>query len=85
MVERALNSLKFANAKIIGFIMNDVEDNKYIYGGYKVNGGYRYGNKKIRYVRYGYFSADNAQNALGKSSKPAEEKKEEKKEEEPKK
>jgi len=62
-VDRAINSLKFANAKVIGFIMNDVEDNKYVYGGYKVNGGYRYGNKKSRYVRYGYYGVDNAQKA----------------------
>jgi len=61
MVERAINSLKFANARIIGFVMNDVEDNKYVYGGYKVNGGYRYGNKRSRYVRYGYYSVDNSQ------------------------
>ncbi len=61
MVERAINSLKFANARIIGFIMNDVEDNKYVYGGYRVSGGYRYGNKKSRYVRYGYYGVDNSQ------------------------
>ena len=61
MVERAINSLKFANARIIGFVMNDVEDNKYVYGGYRVNGGYRYGNKRSRYVRYGYYGVDNAQ------------------------
>ena len=61
MVERAINSLKFANARIIGFIMNDVEDNKYVYGGYRVNGGYRYGNRKSRYVRYGYYGVDNSQ------------------------
>ena len=67
-VDRAINSLKFANAKVIGFIMNDVDDNKYVYGGYKVNGGYRYGNKKSRYVRYGYYGVDNAQK-LGTESK----------------
>ncbi len=61
MVERAINSLKFANARIIGFVMNDVEDNKYVYGGYRVNGGYRYGNKRSRYVRYGYYGVDNSQ------------------------
>lgn len=61
MVERAINSLKFANARIIGFIMNDVEDNNYVYGGYRVSGGYRYGNKKSRYVRYGYYGVDNSQ------------------------
>lgn len=66
MVERAINSLKFASARIIGFIMNDVEDNKYVYGGYKVNGGYRYGNKKSRYVRYGYYGVDSIQNAKAK-------------------
>lgn len=74
-VERAINSLKFADAKIVGFIMNDVDDNKYVYGGYKVNGGYRYGNKKSRYVRYGYYGVDNAQTQSADSS---EEKKEDK-------
>ena len=74
-VERAINSLKFADAKIIGFIMNDVEDNKYVYGGYKVNGSYRYGNKKSRYVRYGYYGIDNAQNAASADSKKEEDKK----------
>lgn len=68
-VERAINSLKFANAKVIGFIMNDVDDNKYVYGGYKVNGGYRYGNKKSRYVRYGYYGVDNAVNQKAEESK----------------
>lgn len=67
MVERAINSLKFANAKIIGFVMNDVEDNKYVYGGYRVNGGYRYGNKRSRYVRYGYYGVDNSQATQAKS------------------
>ncbi len=66
MVERAINSLKFANAKIIGFVMNDVEDNKYVYGGYRVNGGYRYGNKRSRYVRYGYYGVDNSQASAAK-------------------
>lgn len=66
MVERAINSLKFANARIIGFIMNDVEDNKYVYGGYRVSGGYRYGNKKSRYVRYGYYGVDNSQTNAAK-------------------
>lgn len=73
MVERAINSLKFANAKIIGFVMNDVEDNKYVYGGYRVNGGYRYGNKRSRYVRYGYYGVDNSQaNAANKPEKKEE-------------
>ncbi len=77
MVERAINSLKFANAKIIGFVMNDVEDNKYVYGGYRVNGGYRYGNKRSRYVRYGYYGVDNSQAnaAKSKESKETSEKK----------
>ena len=76
MVERAINSLKFANARIIGFVMNDVDDNKYVYGGYKLNGGYRYGNKKSRYVRYGYYGVDNAQKLGGTSDKKSNETKE---------
>ncbi|MBR3932597.1 MAG: CpsD/CapB family tyrosine-protein kinase [Clostridia bacterium] len=75
-VDRAINSLKFANAKVIGFIMNDVDDNKYVYGGYKVNGGYRYGNKKSRYVRYGYYGVDNAQNHKAATAKTETDKKE---------
>lgn len=75
MVERAINSLKFANARIIGFVMNDVEDNKYVYGGYRVNGGYRYGNKRSRYVRYGYYGVDNSQaNAAKKEETKVKEK-----------
>jgi len=80
MVERAINSLKFASARIIGFIMNDVEDNKYVYGGYKVNGGYRYGNKKSRYVRYGYYGVDNAQMSSDANGSKSETKEETKKE-----
>ena len=74
MVERAINSLKFANAKIIGFVMNDVEDNKYVYGGYRVNGGYRYGNKRSRYVRYGYYGVDNSQASAAKAKENKESK-----------
>ena len=74
MVERAINSLKFANAKIIGFVMNDVEDNKYVYGGYRVNGGYRYGNKRSRYVRYGYYGVDNSQTSAAKAKENKESK-----------
>lgn len=51
MVERAINSLKFANAKILGFILNDAEDDKYMYGVYKARG-----KKRSRYTRYGYYS-----------------------------
>lgn len=51
MVERAINSLKFANAKILGFILNDAEDDKYMYGVYKSRG-----KKRNRYTRYGYYS-----------------------------
>ncbi len=69
MVDRAINSLKFANARIIGFIMNDVEDSKYVYGGYRISSGYRYGNKKSRYVRYGYYGVDNSQNGKPSSDK----------------
>ncbi len=56
MVEKAISSLKFAEAKIAGFIINDVEENKYAYGGYKGHGNYRYGGN----VSYGYYGAEAA-------------------------
>ncbi len=58
VLERAVNSLKFAEAKILGFILNDADD-KYIYGGYRAEGGYRYRSRKRgRYgSRYGYYGA----------------------------
>ena len=52
MVEKAIGALKFANAKIIGFILNDAKTGT-VYSGYKSD-GYRYGKKKNRYERYGY-------------------------------
>lgn len=58
MIERSINSLNFAGAKILGFILNDANDDKYVYGGYKINSSYRYGGKRSKYVRYGYFSSD---------------------------
>lgn len=51
MIERAINSLKFANAKILGFILNDADDDSYIYGVYKSRN-----KKRNRYMRYGYYS-----------------------------
>ncbi len=52
MVERALNSLAFAEANVIGFILNDAIDDKYMYGTYRSSRGYgRYG----RYGRYGKY------------------------------
>lgn len=51
MIERAINSLKFANAKILGFILNDAEDDQYMYGVYKSRG-----KRRNRYMRYGYYS-----------------------------
>ncbi len=68
MVEKAITSLKFAEAKIMGFIINDVEDNKYVYGGYKAHGGYRYGNKRNRYIRYGYYGVDNTRRSAEKQA-----------------
>lgn len=65
MIDKAINSLKFADARIIGFIMNDVEDSKYVYGGYKVNSSYRYGSRKTRYVRYGYYGVESMYDAKG--------------------
>jgi len=65
MVERAINSLKFANAKILGFILNDAEDDKYMYGTYKTRG-----KKRNRYVRYGYYSDDRT--SASKDDKPKE-------------
>jgi hypothetical protein len=52
MVEKAIGALKFANAKIIGFILNDAKTGT-VYSGYKSD-GYRYGKKKNHYERYGY-------------------------------
>lgn len=74
MLEKAINSLKFANAKIIGFIMNDTDSSQYAYGGYRVKGGYRYGNKRSRYVRYGYYAVDNNQTDSGKEPEDKQEK-----------
>jgi len=50
MIEKAVNALKFADAKILGFVLNDAEEDKYSYGGYKSGRGYRY---RYRY-RYRY-------------------------------
>lgn len=63
MIERSINSLNFAGAKILGFILNDANDDKYVYGGYKINSSYRYGGKRSKYVRYGYFSSDHKKSA----------------------
>lgn len=67
MIEKAITSLKFAEAKIIGFIMNDAEDNKYAYGGYKVHKNYRYGAKRGRSVRYGYYGIENTKRSVDKA------------------
>jgi len=58
VLERAVNALKFAEAKILGVILNDADD-KYIYGGYRSEGGYRYRSRKRgRYgSRYGYYGS----------------------------
>lgn len=40
----AVKKLEFANAKIIGFVLNDVASSKHGYGNYKYSGKYRYGN-----------------------------------------
>ena len=50
-IERALEALEFADAKILGFILNDAENDKYVYGGYGRK------SRKNRYVRYGYYTA----------------------------
>ena len=50
MLDRAINSLKFANAKILGFILNDADNDKLMYGVYKR------GKKHNRYSRYQYNS-----------------------------
>ncbi len=50
MLDRAINSLKFANAKILGFILNDSDNDKLVYGVYKR------GKKRNRYSRYQYYS-----------------------------
>ena len=50
MVKRAREALNFADAKILGYVLNDVNLNAYGYG-YGRLYGYRYGYK---YYRYGY-------------------------------
>ncbi len=50
LVDRAINSLKFANAKILGFILNDADNDKFMYG------VYRRGKRNTRYNRYNYYS-----------------------------
>ena len=50
MVSKAISSLQFANAKILGFILNDVDLSSYSYttkvgyGGYKYKNYYQYNN-----------------------------------------
>lgn len=51
MVERAMTALNFADAKILGFILNDVGDDKYMYGTY-----YRGGRRRGRYYKYSHYS-----------------------------
>ena len=46
-IQRARTNLEFANAKILGYILNGIESSHYGYGGYR---RYGYG----RYRRYGY-------------------------------
>ncbi len=64
MIEKALTSLKFAEAKILGFVLNDAEEDKYSYGGYRSGGyryryryRYRYAGGRYRYSRYGYYGS----------------------------
>lgn len=60
LVDKAINSLKFADARIIGFILNDAED-RYIYGSYKSGRTRRLSRSRYRYGRYGYY-AENSEN-----------------------
>jgi len=60
LVDRAINSLKFADARIIGFILNDADD-RYIYGSYKSGRTRRLSRSRYRYGRYGY-DAENSEN-----------------------
>ncbi len=50
MLDRAINSLKFTNAKVLGFILNDSDNDKLMYGVYKR------GKNRNRYTRYQYYS-----------------------------
>lgn len=53
-IEHALNLLKIAEAKVIGFFVNDIELGGANYGTYRSR-GYRYGKYGYRYgYRYGY-------------------------------
>ena len=50
MLDRAINSLKFAEAKILGFILNDADNDKLMYGIYNS------GKKRNSYSRYHYYA-----------------------------
>lgn len=62
-IERALEALDFAGAKILGFILNDAENDKYVYGGYGRK------NRRNRYVRYGYYTATKGKTTEYKAAK----------------
>lgn len=66
LVDRAINSLKFADARIIGFILNDADD-RYIYGSYKSGRTRRLSRSRYRYGRYGYYAENSEGKRYGES------------------
>ena len=81
LVDRAINSLKFADARIIGFILNDADD-RYIYGSYKSGRTRRLSRSRYRYGRYGYY-AENSDSRKYASAHAATKKQEPKETEKP--
>ena len=69
MIEKALNTLEFADAKVLGFIFNDVEPTRYSYStGYKYNyrGSPSYGYSYGYGYGYGYEYRTRAEEARDK-------------------
>lgn len=77
-LEKARENLLFADAKILGYILNDISAKKYGYGRYYYR-SYRYGYGKYGYGGYGYsynYSyGDNTAKKKETDAKPNEEKK----------
>ncbi|MDP4119063.1 MAG: CpsD/CapB family tyrosine-protein kinase [Bacillota bacterium] len=54
MIDRCINSLNFAGARLMGFVLNAVEHNEYV-GKYTYNSYKKYGIKKYGYRKYGKY------------------------------
>ncbi|MBR4720984.1 MAG: CpsD/CapB family tyrosine-protein kinase [Clostridia bacterium] len=76
-INRARNSFQLANAKILGYVLNDVSATAYKYGGYNRYGsskrGYGYGHKYG--YGYGYGYSDNEKEKKEKKQTPEKKKK----------